>query len=43
MVSFFMLLVMAMGSFCYELLPRNEDPALPLKRPSSPRSGREHP
>lgn len=31
MVSFFMLLVMAMGVFCYERLPRNEDPAFTIK------------
>ena len=30
MVSFFMLLVMAMGVFCYERLPRN-DPAFTIK------------
>ena len=31
MVSFFMLLVIAMGVFCYEKLPRNEDPAFTIK------------
>ena len=31
MVSFFMLLVIAMGVFCYERLPRNEDPAFTIK------------
>lgn len=31
MVSFFMLLIMAMGAFCYENLPRNEDPAFTIK------------
>lgn len=31
MISFFMLLVIAMGVFCYEKLPRNEDPAFTIK------------
>lgn len=31
MVSFFMLLIIAMGAFCYENLPRNEDPAFTIK------------
>ncbi|MCW4603809.1 efflux RND transporter permease subunit [Klebsiella quasipneumoniae] len=31
MVSFFMLLIIAMGAFCYEKLPRNEDPAFTIK------------
>lgn len=31
MVSFLMLLVIAMGVFCYEKLPRNEDPAFTIK------------
>lgn len=31
MVSFFMLLIMVMGAFCYENLPRNEDPAFAIK------------
>jgi multidrug efflux pump subunit AcrB len=31
LVSFLMLLVMALGVFCYERLPRNEDPAFTIK------------
>ena len=31
MVSFFMLLIVAMGVFCYEKLPRNEDPVFTIK------------
>ncbi|PLL49812.1 hypothetical protein CWN26_24980, partial [Klebsiella pneumoniae] len=31
MVSFFMLLIIAMGAFCYEKLPRNEDAAFTIK------------
>lgn len=31
LVSFFMLLVIATGIFCYEKLPRNEDPAFTIK------------
>ena len=31
MVSFFMLLIIAMGAFWYEKLPRNEDPAFTIK------------
>jgi hypothetical protein len=43
MVSFFMLLVIAMGVFCYESCRVTKIRLLPLKRPSSPRSGREPP
>lgn len=31
MVSFFMLLIMVIGSLSYTLLPRNEDPAFTIK------------
>ncbi|PLL56297.1 hypothetical protein CWN04_19185, partial [Klebsiella michiganensis] len=31
MVSFFMLLMMVIGSLSYTLLPRNEDPAFTIK------------
>lgn len=31
MVSFVMLLIIAMGAYCYEKLPRNEDPAFTIK------------
>jgi hypothetical protein len=43
MVSFFMLLVIAMGVFCYENCRVTKIRLSPLKRPSYPRSGREHP
>jgi hypothetical protein len=43
MVSFFMLLMIAMGVFCYERCRVTKIRRLPLKRPSFPRNGREHP
>lgn len=42
MVSFFMLLIIAAGTFCYERLPQNEDPDFTIKRPSSPHNGPAH-